>query len=141
MSICQQIFSHIGILGFIMTIGNRVLALLAEKGLKQKDLAAHLNTGASTINGWKSPHRNPSSHMILPICEFLDVSCEYLLSGSDSKKKLDYSTADEEWLSLIHQLPAEAQLEFKGELKGYLKHMKESVAADSPKTGTDNLGK
>lgn len=124
-----------------MTIGNRVLTLLAEKGLKQKDLAAYLNTGASTINGWKSPNRNPSSDMILPICEFLDISCEYLLSGSESKIKVDYSNTDKEWLSLIHQLPPEAQIEFKGELKGYLKHMKESVAADSSRTGTDNLGK
>lgn len=28
---------------------------------------------------------------------------------------------DSEWLSLIHQLPRESQIEFKGEIKGYLK--------------------
>ena len=31
---------------------------------------------------------------------------------------------DSQWLSLIHQLPRDAQIEFKGELKGYLKCLK-----------------
>ena len=50
-------------------------------------------------------------------------------------------TEDDEWLSLIHQLPTEAQHEFRGEIKGYLKRLnEESVAADPPlkKTGTTN---
>ena len=40
-----------------------------------------------------------------------------------------YSTEDRQWLSLIHQLPAEIQLEFRGEIKGYLKRLKEETVA------------
>lgn len=115
-----------------MTIGIRVLKTLEEKGLKQKDLANFLGTKPSTVNGWKQENRNPSSDLIIPICEFLKISCEYLLTGTDTiSSKL--SDEDAEWLDLIHKLPVEAQYEFRGEIKGYLKRInEESVAADKP---------
>ena len=68
-----------------MTIGNRVLELLNQKGLKQKDLASYLGTKPSTVNGWKEINRNPSSELIVRICEFLGVSYEYLLTGKESQ--------------------------------------------------------
>lgn len=115
-----------------MTIGNRVLDILKQKGLKQKDLAAYLGTKPSTINGWREPNRNPSSDLIVRICEFLNVSSEYLLTGKESCHFL--SNEDKEWLDLIHKLPIEAQYEFKGELKGYIKRLEEEpVAADELK--------
>lgn len=118
-----------------MTIGNRVLDILSKKGIKQKDLANYLHTGASTINGWKSKNRNPSSDMIIPICEFLEVSCEFLLTGEEKKSSQCniFSTEDIEWLSLIHRLPEKKQIEFKSKMEGYLECYDESVAADSVK--------
>lgn len=119
-----------------MTIGNRVLEILNEKGLTQKDLAQYLDTKPSTINGWKEPNRNPSSSLIVRICEFLEVSYEYLLTGKEAPSTI-ISVDDAGWLSLIHQLPPDKQCE----LKGYIKRMiDESVAADTPlkKTGTTN---
>lgn len=124
-----------------MTIGNRVLELLDAKKLKQKDLAAYLGTKPSTVNGWKEPNRNPSSDLIVRICEFLNVSYEYLLTGNETPSAA-FSSDDAEWLSLIHQLPPEARYEFKGEIKGYLKYMEKSVAVDDlqgkslPSSGT-----
>lgn len=123
-----------------MTIGNRVLEILNKKGLKQKDLAIYLGTKPSTVNGWKEPNRNPSSELIVRICEFLNVSYEYLLTGKEVSTPVISSSDDTEWLSLIHKLPPKAQHEFKGEIKGYLKRLnEESVAADKSfrKTGTD----
>lgn len=116
-----------------MTIGNRVLNILASKGLKQKDLADFLGTKPSTISGWKAQNRNPSSELIVRICEFLGVSFEYLLTGEE-KTITFVSPDDAEWLSLIHRLPLEAQYEFRGEIKGYLKRLnEESVATDELK--------
>ena len=120
----------------IMTIGNRVLELLLEKNLTQKELAQYLGTKPSTINGWKEPNRNPSSRAIVPIREFLGVSYEYLLTGKAAPATF-IAADNSEWLSLIYQLPPEKQYE----LKGYIKRMiDESVAADAPlkKTGTTN---
>ena len=115
-----------------MTIGNRVLQLLTEKGLKQKDLADYLKTGASTINGWKSSNRNPSSDMIIPICEFLSVDVHFLLTGVSNSTQTSLNKEDMELITLLHKLPPAKRYEFKGELKGYIRRMEEdTVAAES----------
>lgn len=64
-----------------MTVGQRVLEILSKKNKTMSQLARHLGTTPSTINGWKQPNRNPSSEILIPICEFLDVSVMYLLTG------------------------------------------------------------
>ena len=106
-----------------MRIGERVHNLLEETGKKQKDLAEFLGTGASTVHGWKLGNRNPSSEMLLPICEFFEISLEYLLTGKEVEKTgtSSLSKEDAEWLDLIHKLPYDAQAEFRAEMKGYLK--------------------
>lgn len=108
----------------------RVLSLLEEKSLKAADLCRALGISTSTMTNWKNRGTDPPAKMIIPICEFLGVSCEYLLSGNE--KVYSFSSEDKEWLSLIHQLPEEKRYEFKGELKGYLRRLnEESVSADS----------
>lgn len=105
-----------------MTIGQRVLYLVNEKGLKQKDLAEFLGTKPSTVNGWSKENRNPSSDLILRICEFLDCSCEFLLSGEEKKEDFQLSFEDMSWLKLIRSLPDDVRLKFRNELEGYLKY-------------------
>lgn len=110
----------------------RVLSLLEEKSLKMVDLCRFLDINTSTMTNWKNRKTDPPAKFIFPICEFLGVTCEYLLTGEE-KNITGFCTTDMEWLSLIHQLPREAQIEFRGEIKGYLKRMEsESVAADEP---------
>ena len=99
-----------------MTIGNRVLQILNEKNLKQKDLADHLGTKPSTINGWHEENRNPSSDLIVPICEFLGVSAYFLLTGNEDPMA-GISDDDREWLDLIHGLSPEVQRDFKGAMR------------------------
>lgn len=67
-----------------MRIGERVLRLADEKGVKKTDLAQKLGVGKSTVTGWEQPNRNPSSDLIVPICEILEVSEHYLLTGEDN---------------------------------------------------------
>lgn len=126
-----------------MTIIERMFCLLEEKSRKSVDLANTLNVGTGQISTWKKRNTDPPAKYLTQICEFLDVSYEYLLTGKETRNS-PISSEDTEWLSLIHQLPPEAQYEFRGELKGYLKRInEESVAADTDlkKTGTDNMGK
>ena len=122
----------------------RMLHLLDEKSLKMVDLCRYLNINTSTMTNWKNRGTDPPAKYIYPICEFLGVSCEYLLTGKEPTASINISHDDSEWLSLIHQLPPEAKQEFRGEIKGYLRRFnEESVAADTSlkKTGTDKLGK
>lgn len=99
----------------------RILMLLEEKSLTATDLCHAIGINTSTMTNWKNRGTDPPAKLIIPICEFLEVSCNYLLTGNDNSKAEMLSSEDTEWLSLIHQLPRDAQLEFRGELKGYLK--------------------
>lgn len=109
------------------------------------DLCRYLEINTSTMTNWKNRGTDPPAKYIIPICEFLEVDCNFLLTGKNTAKQKTFtSEEDTEWLTLIHQLPTEAKYEFRGELIGYLKCLnKESVAADEPlkKTGTTNSAK
>lgn len=99
----------------------RILELLESRNLKMSDLCRYLDINTSTMTNWKNRNTDPPAKFIIPICEFLGVSCEYVLTGTE--RISTYSKEDAEWLSMIHELPKDAQLEFKGELKGYLKRI------------------
>ena len=79
-----------------MRIGERVLLLADEKGVKRAALAKALGIGRSTVTGWEQSNRNPSSELIVPICELLDVSERYLLTGEE--KNTDFNNAEESLL-------------------------------------------
>lgn len=113
-----------------MSVGERVLSLLKAKHLKQKDLATFLSVGTSTVSQWKDSNRNPSSELILPICEFLDVSVEYLLSGEESSLPV-MSDLDAELLKWLHMLNEETQRDFLGSIRLYVKqHPEDTQCAD-----------
>ena len=114
-----------------MSINQRISELLsAKKGITQKKLAEYIGVATSTVNNWLKLGRSIPSEYIVPISEFFECTYEYLLTGAE-RKLSDIPDDDREWLSLLHQLPPDAQIEFRGEIKGYLKRLKEeSVAAD-----------
>lgn len=103
----------------------RILDLLNEKSLKMVDLCRFLGINTSTMTNWKNRGTDPPARYIPPICEFLGVSIEYLLTGEEPEIQPVISMEDREWLSLIHQLPDHARYELRGEIKGYLRRMEE----------------
>lgn len=123
-----------------MDLFMRIKEMASKQSLNIKKLEEMAGFGNGTIRRWgTSP---PAADKLLKIANILNTSCEYLLTGISNITAM--SSEDIEWLSLIHQLPPEAQYEFRGELKGYIKRLnEESVAANSPlkKTGTDKSGK
>ena len=123
-----------------MDLVERIRGIASKKNLNIKNLEEMAGFGNGTMRRWgASP---PSADKLLKIANILNTTCEYLMTGTNTIATV--SSEDMEWLSLIHQLPLEAQYEFRGELKGYIKRLnEESVAADSSlkKTGTDKPGK
>lgn len=106
-----------------MRIGERVFYLLKQQNLTQTQLANSLNTATSTINGWKNNNRNPSSEYIIPICEFFNVSTEYLLTGKEStQQNTNLTENEEEMLSLFSQLSEREQLKTILKLEQYIEN-------------------
>ena len=110
-----------------MSIGERVLYLLKMQGKTQKELAEATGAGKSTVGQWKEPNRNPSSELIVPICRFLGVSVNYLLTGEDSESG-SLSQIDQDLLHWIHILNEETQRDFLGQIRLYVKQHKEDWA-------------
>lgn len=73
-----------------MSTGARVLKTLSKQGKTMSELANYLGTAPSTINGWKKENRNPSSEIIIPICEFLNISVMYILTGETQYEDIPF---------------------------------------------------
>jgi transcriptional regulator with XRE-family HTH domain len=118
-----------------------MFCLLEEKSLRAADLCRYLGINTSTMTNWKNRDTDPPAKFIAPICEFLNVSYEYLLTGTDSGSGFELDANDRELLELFHQLPERKQQR----LIGYVERMVEETAVGLPsadpssfqKTGTD----
>lgn len=66
-----------------MTICERFFYLLYKKNLHAADLCKILNIGTSVTTGWKNRNTDPPAKYIMPICDFLNVTPEYLLTGTE----------------------------------------------------------
>ena len=109
--------------GYLKEINERITNLLSSNSaFSQKDLANYIGKQQSTLSNWLLKDREIPSSYLIPICEYLNVSLNYLLTGSEiESSNVTTSASDQEWLDLIHQLPEDVQREYKAEIKGYVK--------------------
>lgn len=99
------------------------LKLCEKSGVKPTSLLTSLGMSKGSIANWKNG-KLPSGEVLVRFSEHFGVSLDYLVYGKENSKS-QLSESDAEWIYLIHQLPHDAQLEFKGELKGYLKRLEQ----------------
>lgn len=62
----------------------RIMMLLKEKNIEQKDLAEHLGIKKQTITDWKTGKTKSYQKCIDKIAVFFNVSIDYLLGRTDS---------------------------------------------------------
>lgn len=117
-----------------MSIIERIINTLNEQALTQNGLCNYIHVQTSTFSNWKNRNTDPPAKYILPICEYLNVSSHYLLTGTEQFQSI--SDEDAEWLNLIHQLPLEGRIELKGELKGYVKGYAQKLKEESYNNGS-----
>ena len=89
-----------------MTIGERVLQLVHDKGMTQKEFSEKTGIPQSTMSSWKGKKQNPSIDKLRVICDTLGVDPYYLVSATESNESLnsDYITVyrkDEEYNLLV----------------------------------------
>lgn len=101
-----------------MSIQEIIIATLQHEGLTQKGLASNIDVSSSTLNNWLKLGRDIPSQYIIPICEFLKITPQYLLSGQDTEKKLVSGLTEDEQkiLNYYAQLTEEQKDYIKGEM-------------------------
>lgn len=67
------------------TLGSRLKNLRIENNLSQKELADILNVHKGSISNWEIDSRFPSEKVMYSICDFFNVSIDYLTGYSDKR--------------------------------------------------------
>lgn len=102
----------------------RILNLIKNSGLSDAAFCHELSIGNGVIGKWRSGKQKPSLDAVIKISTYFNVSIDYLVNGTECFSP-SLTNEDMDWLSLIHQLPKEKQIEFRGELIGYLKALQD----------------
>lgn len=66
-----------------MTATERMYDELHKQGKKGAELCKYLGISTSVLAGWKKQNTIPPSSYLVRICEFLDISVDYLLTGHE----------------------------------------------------------
>ena len=66
-----------------MIISERIFDRLKRISMTQKEFSEKTGIKQNTISEWKKRKTNPSSDKIMPICEVLKVTPEWLLTGAE----------------------------------------------------------
>ena len=66
-----------------MDIGSRIKELREIKKITQEQLASDIRVSRQTISKWESGMVTPDSDNINLLCDYFDVSADYLLNGVD----------------------------------------------------------
>lgn len=106
----------------------RILTLIEHSGLSDAAFSQQVSIGNGIIGKWRSGKQKPSLDAVIKIAAYFNVSIDYLVYGKQATEQsptTSLSEADAEWLNLIYQLPPEKQYEFRGELIGYLKALRD----------------
>lgn len=108
---------------------DRLLKLCESSGIKPTTLLSNMGMSKGSLANWKDG-KLPTGDVLVRFSEHFGVSIDYLALGKSPS--IELSTEDQDLLKLFHQLPRDAQLEFRGELKGYLKCLdkQQSTAPD-----------
>ena len=75
---------------------DRLLELLKERGLKQKDLIEAIGIGKNQILYWKKNGVVPNKVTQKAIADYLNVSVEYLLGQTDDRSPEEKTPSYEE---------------------------------------------
>lgn len=102
-----------------MTICERLFAEMEARNVRAIDICKALGINTSVTTGWKQRNTDPPAKYLIPICELLDCSVEYLLTGQETEKEPvpGISENGREMLEMYEQLPERDQLLLLGRLQ------------------------
>lgn len=74
-----------------MTSIERMFAELEAQGKPIQSLCNHIGITSSVIANWKSRSEFPPAKYIVTICDFLNISADYLLTGNNKIQALEHN--------------------------------------------------
>lgn len=96
-----------------MTIIERMFEIMQEKGIKQKELAEALGINSANVSAWNKRNTNPPMEYLPQICDRLNVTWEYLITGKDEKER-GLTTEEQKMLTLYRRLDQKDRREIVG---------------------------
>ena len=66
-----------------MLVRDRIFSKLEELDMTQKEFSEKTGIPQSTISDWRKKRTNPTAEKIMVICKVLDVTPQWLLSGTE----------------------------------------------------------
>lgn len=72
-----------------MDIGFRIKELRKKRGLNQPELGKIVNLTGSTISAIEIGKNNPTPDAIIRLCNFFEVSADYLLTGKEGTSEIN----------------------------------------------------
>ncbi len=88
-----------------MSTLDKIISLLDQNNLKQKDLMDHLGLEKSTFSSWKSGKSVSYKKYISEIAEFFNVSTDYLLNDSSDANNSIPSNIESLPNEKVHMIP------------------------------------
>lgn len=83
-----------------MYIYPRIRDLREDKDLTQKDVAEILNKQLTTYRRWESGETEIPTHIIKELCEYYNVSADYILGFTNIPKPLPKKERKNKWYIL-----------------------------------------
>lgn len=68
-------------------LGTNLIKLRTDRGLTQEDIASVLEISNKTLSKWENGSSSPDLDMLVKLAEFFEVTTDYLLGLSNSRKK------------------------------------------------------
>lgn len=105
-----------------MKIIEKVFKEMEKKSINATTMAEHLRINKSVISNWKKRNTNPPAELIVPICELLEITPNYLLGFNEKEVTKDeiynkLSNEDKEIVDIIFKKYQELQAQKSSDLK------------------------
>lgn len=115
---------------------DRLEELLETRHISKTELAQKMGIKKQTLNGYLNKTRIPKAEVLIELSKILNVSIDFLLTGSDCSTQNIYHPTNEEStiLTLYRKLSPESQMKVKGYLEiscfdcSYPSHLSDSTA-------------
>lgn len=72
-----------------MALSEKLFTLRKKSGLSQEQLAEHLGVSRQAISKWESGSSMPESDKLIAICDYFDVSLDYLMRDCEEAGRVE----------------------------------------------------